>query len=324
MHGATALIDAAIFYGAERILSGRHDDLSWRYRDAFLRPDDERLFRELLHYLALYDILYLDQSSLGEDVSKEVFALAERINGGIDIHSGQGTLSVFRASQKLKASPDNVQGSFCRYLAALMERNDDLGKTLLDVPVPWAYRQEGHHDRGSVRYHLSSSGVDEAFLPFALFAWRGLMYGAIAHSEKRSGKGLAAYVAAPGRISALRPILSAVDMGRFEFPREAWRSLVDELPTLPERGYDFSYLQSLPGVDTSPLSQLLEGAEPNEALKFVLRWREGRLGRELRSEWHELLGAGDSMIVGSTNIQIAKNISVTGDFKQTIVARPTS
>jgi len=150
------------------------------------------------------------------------------------------------------------------------------------------------------------------------------MYGAIAHSEKRSGNGLATYVAAPGRISALRQILSAADMERFEFPREAWRSLADELPTLPERGYDFSYLHSLPVVDTSPLSQLLEGAKPNEALKFVLDWREGRLGRELRSEWQELLGAGYSTIVGSTNIQIAKNISVAGDFKQVIVARPTN
>jgi hypothetical protein len=324
MSGPTALIDAAIVYGAERILSGRHDDPAWAYRDAFRRPDDERLFRELLHQLVLYDTLYLDQSSISESVSSEVLALAGRINGGIDVRSGEGTIRVFWGGGMLRVSHDDVKSSFCQYLGALLQRSEELRATLLDLPIPWAYRQEGHHDRGSVLYNLSSNGVDEAFLPFALFAWRGLMYGAIAHSEKRRGNGLAAYVAAPGRVSALRQILCAADMERFEFPREAWRCLADELPMLPKRGYDFSYLRSLPGVDTSPLSQLLEGAEPEEALKFVLDWRDGRLGHGLRSEWKELLGAGDSMIVGSTNIQIAKNITVAGDFKQVIVARPVN
>lgn len=323
MSGATALIDAAVFYGAERILSGRHDDPSWPYRDAYRRADDERLFRELLHQLVLYESLYLDQSSLSEGISREeVFALAERINGDSNLYSGLGTLRIFQAV--LPVDPCDVQKSFCRYLAARLERSADLGKTLLRVPVPWAYRGGSHHDRGSVLSNLSGSGVGEAFLPFALFAWRGLMYGAIAHAEKRSGNGLAAYVAAPGRISALREILSTADMERFEFPREAWRALADELPTLPKRGYDFSYLHSLPAVDTSPLSQLLEGAAPNEALKFVLDWRDNRPGRELRSEWQELLGASDPTIVGSTNVQIAKHISVAGDFKQVIIARPTN
>jgi hypothetical protein len=61
MHGPTALINAAIFNGAERIMSGRNDEASGAYRDTFRRSDDEHLFRELLHQFTRYDSPNHDQ-----------------------------------------------------------------------------------------------------------------------------------------------------------------------------------------------------------------------------------------------------------------------
>lgn len=323
MAGPTALIDAAIVYGAERILSGVHDDPAWHYRASFNRQDDGRLFRELIHQLALYDAVFLDQSCFGESISNEVFSLCKRINGGDVIHGGTGIIRVFRADNKMKASVDNVQRSFCRYVARRVSTDDQLAIRLLDLRIPWTYHQASHHDYGSIQRHMESARLDERYLPFVLFAWRGLMYGAIAHSERRSGNGIASYVAAPGRVLALREVLAADDMEQFDFPNEAWRSLTYELPTLPPRGYDFSFLKSLPAVDTSPIAALTSEHKPRDALAKILDWRTTRGGRDLRSDWEELLDARfSSTIVGSTNIQIAKNINVGGDFNQMIVARP--
>ncbi len=322
MAGPTALVDAAIVYGAERILSGAHDDPAWPYRSAFKREDDERLFRELLHQLALYDALFLDQSSLSEAIPNEVFSLCQRINGNADIHDQFGTIRVFNAGNKMDASPDNVQRSFCHYVSERVSANYQLADRLLSVRIPWAYHRPDHHDSRAMQWHIKSAGLDERYLPFVLFAWRGLMYGAIAHSERRSGNTLASYVAAPGRILALREVLAADDMERFDFPNEAWRSLTYQLSDLPPRGYDFSFLRSFPAVDTSPIASLASEREPQDALEHILDWRTTRDGRNLRLDWEELLDARfSSTIVGSTNIQIAKNINVGGDFNQTVVAR---
>lgn len=320
MVGSSALIDAAIVFGAERILSGAHDDPAWPYRKAFKREDDERLFRELLHQLTLYDALFLDSSSLSEGVPNEVLSLCRRINGDVNIYDGTGVIRVFIAN--MDASPDNVKRSFCQYIGARVHADDRLAARLSALRIPWAYHQLDHYDCGSMQLHVKAAQLDELYLPFALFAWRGFMYGAIAHSERRSGNDLGSYVAAPGRISALREILVADDMEHFNFPNEAWRSLTYDLPSLPERGYDFSFVRSLPAVDTSPIATLAWEQEPQDALARILDWRTTRGGRDLRLDWEELLHARySSTIVGSTNIQIAKNINVGGDFKQTIVAR---
>ena len=326
--GPRVLIDAAIVYGAERILTGRHDDEKWKFRVDYKREDDERLFREFLHQLVLCDALYLDASSLGEEISTEIFSLGERINDGRKLDDRQGILRVFRADMEMNATPESVQSHFCEYFARRLDRDEPLAGRIRTVPVPWAYKQEGHHDRSSIRYHLTQYGPSDAFvdtfLAFVLFAWRGLMYGAIAQSERQNGNDLSAYVAAPGRMSALREILDAADVGHFQFPREAWLALLKELPTLPKRGSSFSFLRSLPAVDTSPLAPLLTSLKPIDALDYVLRWRNSVDAMQLRAEWHELLDAGrDTSIVGSTNIQIAKNLTIHGDFNQMIVARPS-
>jgi hypothetical protein len=231
-----------------------------------------------------------------------------------------------------------VQRSFCRYVSARINANYQLADRLLNVRIPWAYHQPDHHDRREMQSNFGMAGLDERYLPFVLFAWRGLMYGAIAHSERKRGDlfgaggttsspsgdpRLASYVAAPGRILALREVLAADDMERFDFPNEAWRSLIFDLQDLPPHGYDFSFLKSLPAVDTSPIALLASEREPQDALEYVLDWRATREGRKLMFDWYELLGIGfRGTIVGSTNIQIAKNINVGGDFNQMVVARP--
>lgn len=326
MVGSRSLIDAAIVFGAERILSGAHNDPAWPYRSAFNREDDERLFRELLLQLALCDTLFLDRSSLSEDVPNEVFSLCRRINGDTDIFNDvgeTGIIRVFRADENMDASPDDVQNDFCRYIGERVRTDEQLAAGLLTLQIPWAYHQPGHHDRGSMQWHIKSAELDQQYLPFLLFAWRGLLYGAIAHSERQRESRLDSYVAAPGRINALSRILVADDMERFDFPREAWRSLTRQLPTLPKRGYDFSFIRSFPNVDNLPISRLVSELAPKDALLHILDWRSTGEGHDLRSEWRELLDAHHcSAIVGSTNIQIAKNIYSAGDFNQTIIARP--
>jgi hypothetical protein len=79
--GAIAIVDAAVFYGAQRILSGVNDE-------RFRLNDDRELFLQFLHFVVLYDRLLLDNSSLasvddrsfGDDSLVREAALREFIN----------------------------------------------------------------------------------------------------------------------------------------------------------------------------------------------------------------------------------------------------
>ena len=48
--GAIAIVDAAVFYGAQRILDGVKDE-------RFRLNDDRELFTQFLHFVVLYDNL---------------------------------------------------------------------------------------------------------------------------------------------------------------------------------------------------------------------------------------------------------------------------
>lgn len=318
MSGACALIDAAVAYGAERFVSGVHDDSSWPHRASYRKQDDEKLFLEFLHYLVLFDQLLLDQSS--GCISNELTSLADRL--GREGLLKERPLEV-ESSFAPEHNPNRVRTQFCAFLAALVSSDENAKKKISTVKVPWSYYQNNHHDRCSLTKTAFDVGLSADLIPFALFSWRGIVYGGIAHYAAKERRTPFSYVAAPGRIAALRAILSPDDIERYEWPREAWRSLLSEMPSLPERGYDFSFLRTLPAIDVSPLSEIALESTPQDALDFVCDWRQKRTASALREDWAGILfSMSESNLVGTTNIQIVKNSTIHGNLGQTIVGRP--
>lgn len=323
MSNVFAIVDAAIVYGAERYLSGVHDDRSWPYRDQYSKSDDEELFLEFLHYLSIFDEIVVDNSSLSEGISNEIRSLIDRIK----YFSGtfNGPLFCRQVAPDLSGdTPDRVRNQFCVYLANLVAADTAAMNRIAAVEVPWAYHQPRHHDWPAVAESCKNLRLPECLIPFTVFAWRGIMYGGFAHHARMAEKSLVSYVAAPGRMAALKAVLPSKDLERFERPRKAWRELVSEMPSLPEFGYDFSFLESLPVVYTSRFSQRLLTLTPQDALSYVCKYRNEESSKELRKDWAEVIfSATESNLVGSQSIQIMRNNkTIFGNVIQKIIANP--
>jgi hypothetical protein len=116
---------------------------------------------------------------------------------------------------------------------------------------------------------------------------------------------------------ALRALLDAKDVARFEFPRDVLRELSASLPDLSSNGFDFSFVSSLPALETSSLSAQFWDDSPESALREVCSLRGSGSVRAKREEWLDLLFAGTAMCgIGGTNIQIVRDTTVHGNLVQ--------
>jgi hypothetical protein len=317
---SVAITDAAIMYGAQRYFDGLHRDPEWQFKDNYREEDDQLLFLELMHSLILYDELVLDDSSMDDDVSKELL----RFIGTVNAHAGKQVIRL----EKIGKTAVGDHGNSVRYRASallkeLLQTIPGIEERISSVPVPWAYYAEAHYDRDVFALDFKHLQLDPKWIPFAIFAWRALMYSAFARHKQRRGSRNLTYVAAPGRMKALEIVLNAPDRRRFEFPRQAWRALLDDLPDLPEDGLDFDYLTSLSPVETSGLSRFLWSVTPQEALQRTMDLRDGSEGVAARADWKEILFKGaETCAVGGVNIQIVRNSTIGGDLNQIIHAYP--
>src|SRR5260370_37380262 len=236
LSSAIAIIDASTIYGASRWYRSVHSDKTWRYSGQYKAAEDKLLFEEFLHDLLLYDSIILDNSSV-DVVSNELVELIEIIN-----RSNVGGELVSMRSVAPDFTIEAVVDHVCKLLADA-DRDSDAKLILLSTPVPWYYRVPGHHDRAAFDYGARRWDLDEALIPAAIFLYRGLCYSGYANSYSKEHQVPSVYLASPGRLKAMQPIVSADVMKLLEYPKRAYADLVDLLG-LPSGGYDFSHLRA--------------------------------------------------------------------------------
>jgi hypothetical protein len=308
---ATAVIDASIVFGALRCLHKTHHDPTSPYYGKRRLHEDERLFREFLHNLVLYDsIIFTHGPSHDYDV-EDILELFRKINNAVDFEllRDQVIDSQSIVAPILEGTCQVIMDSY-----AFHRRSD-----LTSVPVPQTYRTAKHHDYEAVSEIASTMGLDEDLIPLLLFTFRGLCYAGYANQLARNGDAAAVYLAAPGRMLALSRVLNHTDLQRMEYPRSGFNSLVNLL-NLPSSGYDFTVLESLSPYDTSPLAEFIgkeRQLEPTEVLNRILQLRESSEARVLRSEWAQrIFDTSQSSAIGRTYAQTVENVTVEGNLIQ--------
>jgi hypothetical protein len=192
-----------------------------------------------------------------------------------------------------------------------------------NIRIPWYYATEWHIDYSACVDAADRWGMDTRLIPLALYIYRGICYSGWANGFKNKEHVPTVYLASPGRLQALEPILSRAAMSQLEYPRSAYSDLVDLLD-LPPSGYDFSSLQLEP-AHTSQLALALGASEPQEALNFTVKLRQSDKGRRIREAWRaRIWAATPSCAVGATTVSGPTNISfgnvIHGNFKQVIYA----
>jgi len=152
--GPDAVMDAAIAYGAQRVLDGVHADPTWENRHHHELHDDRLLFYDFLHHIVAYEHVMLDSSSENElgDELQPFFADLNHQLGFKWISTrdiGGGAVSV--------PSVDLVRSSVCRLVVEMVRRGITDCRRIRQVPVPWAYRSTSHHDYDEIAAGLETA-----------------------------------------------------------------------------------------------------------------------------------------------------------------------
>ena len=318
-NNATAVIDAAIVYGASRWLRGIHKNPSHEWEKSYKASDDKLLFLEFLHVLLLYDRIAMDSSSASRAIPSELLELFAKVNA----HSNADVLGRRELAPYKKSEINAIAEATCRLISGIVE-DPQKRQTIQRSRVPWAYKSPIHHDFEMMTSIVEEQSLDIDLLPFALFSFRGLCYSGFAHHQANTTDAPMVYVASPGRISALKQIISAQDLKRFEFARRSYRDLVGLL-RIPEYGYNFSHLNSLDQSQVSQLALAVSGKSPQEALKFALQLRVSEDAGVLPKRWAERIWATTKSSALGTNHpgeQNMENISAGGDVIQIYYASP--
>jgi len=306
--GSNAVIDASIVYGASRILRGLHDKPEWPFKDKYNRRDDELLFKEFLHDLLLYERIILDNSSVTV-IGSEIIELFTFINT-----LERAELIQTKSLSHLN-SLDPVVKHICRLLQDRLKAGSLTGEAILSMAIPWAYSRNDHYDRTAFAEHFREIGLTDDLIPFAIFAFRGLVYAGFANGIFRHNQQPSTYIASPYRINALVPLLSTNEINNINFPKKAYADLIKELG-LPESGYDFSFLNS-DASELSDLSLAISEMKPRQALRYVFELRHSEGGERLRSLWAERLWAqSSSSLVGVSTSQNVSHTTVGRDLIQ--------
>ena len=301
--GAIAVVDAAVFYGAQRIIAGVHSLRCWEYRDRFHKDDDRELFLQFLHFAALYDRLLLDDSSLASAESSTFDQESTKREETL-----RGFLADVNAAFETEQSPLVESGSF-GFSRGGLSKSFDLGLTFFDLyanvarlgaeavrdpicadrlealDVPWAYKEGRHVEWLHFQEAAHSVGLDPKWIPQAIFAWRGLWYTELAGSISKERGVSVAYAAAPRRIAVLRELLR--DDGRvaaLEDRNAAIAAIRKQLPELPI-AFDFSDVKKMSPYRSSPIGRAAATREPKAALAAIANIR--RTHPDLREWWKE-------------------------------------
>jgi len=302
-----AVLDAAIAYGASRWYRGLHQDPAWEFKSRYKASDDKVLFYEFLHDILLYDSILLDRSSVGSRISTEILELFTKINARLRQPLLDPSKSI---------APINSLEPVVEILSRLVSDIDmipDSSARIRQTPVPWAYSADTHTDRAAFVRAFGEVGVDPALLPFAIFLYRGICYAGFANNYSWEKSIPTVYLASPGRIRALAPILSTEEMKRIQYPKLAYSDLVGLLK-LPSKGYSFSQFPSLPPHYLSGLAQQVQDKTPREALDYVLRLRQSEEAVALRKSWADRVWEdSQSAAMGSGYSQTISNSTITGD-----------
>jgi hypothetical protein len=309
-----AVLDAAIAYGASRWYRGLHQDAEWEFKSRYRAADDKLLFYEFLHEILLYDSILLDRSSVGETISNEILELFTKINTRIR----KPLLDPSRSIAPIK-SLEPVVGCLSRLISEI-DLIPDGSTRMRQTPVPWAYAAETHHDRSAFLKAFAEMGMDQALLPFAIFLYRGICYAGFANNYSAEMSVPTVYLASPGRIRALAPVLSGEEIKRIQYPKLAYADLVGLLK-LPSSGYSFSQFPSLAPHHLSAVAQQVQDKTPREALDYLLRLRESDEAVTLRRSWADRVWEhSKSAAIGSGYSQTISNSTITGDVTMVIHA----
>jgi hypothetical protein len=315
-----AVIDASMIYGAHRWFSSKHQDPDFAYRESFNAGDDQRLFLELLHTIVLYDYIILDNSSvssIGSEID-EFFSLVNAL-------AEENVLRAEGIATAHAAVLEQVMRWVCQNLQKVSRESREYSiDSLKKIPVPWSYHASGHVDRPRMEAIASEESLDASLTALALFQYRGLCYAGYANNLALRSKIPVAYAAAPGRMRALKPVMSGAEISRFGYPRESYAALAREL-ALPDMGYTFGFLDDAGGIDLSPLTLAIGDTSPRKALREALALRKNTTSEQVRLDWGEKLFAYRlSAAVGPHYTQNITNSTVIGPLTQQIVARPVS
>ncbi len=308
--GAVAVLDAAVAFGARRYLDRVHADSSWRYSGQYEAEDDALLFFEFLHHILSYDKVILDNSS-ATTIGHELEEFVHRLN--VTLREEWIELCNL-GSSCIDATLGFVQSGICHLIRDILETGIATTTKLSCIRVPWAYTSSAHHDYSDIAERVRRFSIPPELVPFCLFVWRGVMYGAFAHMYAHTTARPCVYVAAPGRLHAMQAILSKRDISQLKYPRESLIELLRNLKGVPRNGYDFSVFSSLPSFLRSPLTNELSALEPSAALDLVVRKRRDH--SNIRRAWAEQISSHRSSAVGRAYTQQVANTTVSGDLTQ--------
>lgn len=318
-----ALADASTVHGAGRHLFKYHDNPTWGYAAQYNASEDRYLYFEFLHNILLYDQIFMDNGCTRRDESPYSEVVYEEIESMVAAVNGAAGECILRREA---IAPDvpflNVLDTVCRALKSGCASHHQR-KVISSIRIPWYYATEEHIDYRACARAAERCGLDMQLVPLALYVYRGICYSGWANGYKNINGVPTAYLASPGRLRALEPILSKAAMSQLEYPHSAYSDLVSLLD-LPPSGYDFSTLQLEP-AHTSQLALALQTSEPREALNFTLKLRQSEKGRRIREAWRSRIWAAThSCAVGATTTSGPTNIAfgnvVNGNFTQIIYA----
>jgi hypothetical protein len=305
---AIAVVDASTVYGASRWYRGVHEDKTWKYAAQYRAAEDKLLFQEFLHDLALYDSIVLDRSSM-DRLAWEIEELFEQIN----LLAGQELITARWIAPEYTI--EAVVEIVCKILADAM-KDSALKRSLLTVPIPWYYYVPEHHDRGAFNEGVDEFGLDPELIPAAIFLYRGICYSGYANSYFKDHRTPAVYLASPGRLKVMQPIVSTKSMELLDFPKHAYSDLVDLLG-LPSSGYDFSHLKIGNASSLSKLSLAVSDQAPKAALAYVMEVRSKPEAQSMRHRWAKRIwDSSESAAIGANYLEpsnIIVNSTVIGD-----------
>jgi hypothetical protein len=312
------LTDASTVHGAGRHYFDYHNNPTWEYAAQYNAAEDKLLFHEFLHNILLYDRIFLDNAcSRGDEI---LYEEVQQITRALNDMAGYELLR--RDAFAPETPLDQLLDVVCR---ALRPRHPSEDRTALlsTIRIPWYYATERHVDYPCCAEAAARWGLDARFIPLALYIYRGLCYSGWANNHKNREHVPTVYLASPGRLQALQPILSKSALRQAEYPHSAYADLVSLLD-LPTNGYDFTQLELEP-AHTSKLAMVIARSDPREALELVLKIRNSSSGNKVRKAWRKRIWAASaSCAVGSATFNGPVNLLsgniIHGDVTQYIHA----
>jgi hypothetical protein len=314
---AFALTDASIVHGAGRHYFDYHHNPRWQYAANYSASEDKILYHEFLHNILLYDRIFMDNAcARGDEV---LYGEVEQIKTVVNDIAGYELL---RRDAYAPQTPDGeVLDAVCHALRPRHPSEDQIA-ALSTIRIPWYYATDRHVDYPACAEAADRWRLDPRLVPLALYIYRGICYSGWANNYHLERKVPTVYLASPGRLQALQPILSKEAIRQVEYPHSAYADLV-RLLDLPSNGYDFSHLQ-LQSAHTSRLTRIIAQSEPREALEKVFEIRNSRSGWAVREQWKKRIWVTSaSCAVGSMVFNAPANVLVGNEIYGNVRANAT-